>query len=121
MGGRRNHHTIFGVRLYRQHLLQIGVCQPAAAALQHDEPCLVAQFKVWLRNHRGASDPTIKLYARDAAHLVAALGDDPERWEPAAIRSYFLDRAIQCGNGTVENLTTSLRAERYRTMTLGHG
>ena len=56
----------------------------SAAALQHAEPCLVAHFKVWLRKHRGASDPTIKLYARDAAHLMAALGDDPERWEPAA-------------------------------------
>ena len=67
-------------------------------------------FKVWLRKHRGASDPTIKLYARDAAHLMAALGDDPERWEPAAIRSFFLDRASHCGKGTVEKLTTSLRA-----------
>lgn len=110
MGGRRNHHTIFGAKLFRQHLVEIGVCQPAAVALQHAEPCLVAQFKIWLRKHRGASDPTIKLYARDAARLVAALGDDPERWEPAVIRSYFLDRASHCGNGTVEKLTTSLRA-----------
>ncbi len=52
---------------------------------------------------------TIKLYARDAAHLMVALGDDPERWEPAAIRSFFLDRARHCGKGTVEKLTTSLR------------
>ena len=110
MGGRRNHHTIFGARLFRQHLVEIGVCRSAAAALQHAEPCLVAHFKVWLRKHRGASDSTIKLYARDAAHLMAALGDDPEKWEPAAIRSFFLDRASHCGNGTVEKLTTSLRA-----------
>ena len=41
---------------------------------------------------------------------MAALGDDPERWEPAAIRGFFLDRASHCGNGTVEKLTTSLRA-----------
>ena len=31
MGGRRNHHTIFGARLFRQHLVEIGVCQSAAA------------------------------------------------------------------------------------------
>jgi site-specific recombinase XerD len=110
IGGRRNHHTIFGARLFRQHLVEIGVCRSAATALRHAEPCLLAHFKVWLRKHRGASDPTIKLYARDAAHLVAALGDDPERWEPAAIRGFFLDRASHCGNGTVEKLTTSLRA-----------
>jgi site-specific recombinase XerD len=110
MGGRRNHHTIFGARLFRQHLVEIGVCRSVAAELQRAEPRLVAHFKVWLRKHRGASDPTIKLYARDAAHLMAALGDDPERWEPAAIRSFFLDRASHCGTGTVEKLTTSLRA-----------
>ena len=110
MGGRRNHHTVFGAKLFRQHLVEIGVCHSAAAALQHPEPCLLAQFKVWLRKHRGASDRTIKLYARDATHLMAALGDEPEGWEPAAIRSFFLDRASHCGNGTVEKLTTSLRA-----------
>jgi site-specific recombinase XerD len=109
-GGRRNHHTVFGARLFRQHLVEIGVCRSAAAGLQPAEPCLVVHFKVWLRKHRGASDSTIKLYARDAAHLMAALGDDPEKWEPAAIRSFFLDRASHCGNGTVEKLTTSLRA-----------
>jgi site-specific recombinase XerD len=65
---------------------------------------------MWLRKHRGASDSTIRLYVRDAAQLMAAVGDDPEKWEPAAIRSFFLDRASHCGNGTVEKLTTSLRA-----------
>lgn len=107
MGGRRNHHTIFGARLFRQHLVEIGVCQSAAPALQPAEPFLVADFKVWLRKHRGASYPTIKLYARDAAHLMAALGEDPEQWEPAAIRGFFMDRARQCGHRTVEKLTTS--------------
>jgi hypothetical protein len=76
MGGRRNHHTIFGARLFRQHLVEIGVCRSAPAALQHAEPCLVAHFKVWLRKRRGASDSTIRLYARDAAHLMAAAAFD---------------------------------------------
>jgi site-specific recombinase XerD len=109
MGGRRNHHTIFGARLFRWHLIEIGVCQ-CIAVFQEAEPLLVAHFKAWLRKHRGASDCTIKLYAHDAALLMAALGDDPERWEPAAIRSFFLDRANHCGKGTTEKFTTSLRA-----------
>ena len=78
-GGRRNHHTIFGARLFRQHLVEIGVCPSAAATLKYAEPCLVAHFKAWMRKHRGASEPTIKLYARDATHLMTTLGDDPER------------------------------------------
>ena len=80
------------------------------APLQRAAPLLVAHFKQWLRKHRGVSDATIKLYARDAAHLMAALGEDPGGWEPAAIRSFFLDCAGRCGEGTIEKLTTSLRA-----------
>ena len=109
-GGRRNHHTIFGARLFRRHLVEIGVCQPVASPMQRAEPLLVAHFKEWLRKHRGASNATIRLYARDAERLVAALGDDPGGWEPAAIRSFFLDCAGRCGEGTIEKLTTSLRA-----------
>ena len=45
VGGRRNHHTIFGARLFRWHLVEIGVCRPAAAATEPAEPQLVARFK----------------------------------------------------------------------------
>ncbi len=109
-GGRRNHHTIFGARLFHRHLVEIGVCHPAPAPLQRAEPRLVRHLKEWLRKHRGASDATIRLCARDAARLAAALGDDPGGWEPAAIRSFFLDCASRYGEGTVEKLSTSLRA-----------
>ncbi len=109
-GGRRNHHTVFGASLFRRHLVELGVCRAAAAAVEPAVPKLVAQFKTWLRKHRGASDPTIKLYARDAAGLMTVLGADPTGWGPAVIRSYFMARASTCGSGTVEKLTTSLRA-----------
>jgi site-specific recombinase XerD len=74
------------------------------------EPQLIAHFKTWLRKHRGASDATIKLYTRDGARMLTALGADPTGWGPAVVRSYFMDRASMCGSGTVEKLTTSLRA-----------
>ena len=109
-GGRRNHHTVYGAKLFRRHLVELGVCRAAAAAVEPAVPKLVAQFKTWLRKHRGASDPTIKLYARDAAGLMTVLGADPTGWGPAVIRSYFMARASTCGSGTVEKLTTSLRA-----------
>jgi site-specific recombinase XerD len=108
-GGRRNHHTIFGAKLFRQHLIEIGVCRTASVATHPAEPPLVAGFKMWLRKHRGASALTIKLYARDADRLMTALGTDPTTWGPADVRSYFMDRASKCGSGTVEKLTTSLR------------
>jgi hypothetical protein len=45
-GSRRNHHTVFGARLFRQHLVEIGVCRPAVAATQPAEPQLVA--RLWM-------------------------------------------------------------------------
>jgi site-specific recombinase XerD len=109
-GGRHNHHTIYGARLFYRHLAEIGVCQPAAVAAMPVEPTLVTRFRAWLRKHRGASDATIKLYARDAGRLMTALGEDPASWDAAAIRRIFMDRASTCGRGTVEKMTTSLRA-----------
>lgn len=49
-GGRRNHHTIYGARLFRRHLVELGVCQPAAVAAAPTEPTLVADFMTWLRS-----------------------------------------------------------------------
>ena len=108
-GGRRNHHTVFGAKLFRRHLVEIGVCRPAAVATAPAEPQLVARLKAWLRKHRGASDATITLYARDAARLMTALGPDSAGWDPVGVRSYVMDRARHCGHGTVEKLMTSLR------------
>jgi hypothetical protein len=109
-GGRRNHHTIYGARLFRRHLVEIGVCRSAAVVAVSAEPKLVADFRAWLRKHRGASDATIRLYARDAAGLMTALGSEPPCWRPNDIRSYFMARASKCGLGTSEKMTTSLRA-----------
>ena len=100
-GGRRNHHTVYGAKLFRRHLVELGVCRAAVvAAMESAEPQLVAHFKTWLRKHRGASDPTIKLYARDAVLIMTALGPDPTGWRPVDVRSYVMDRARTCGNGS---------------------
>jgi hypothetical protein len=100
MGGRGNHHTIFGARLFRQHLVEIGVCRFTAAALQPAEPCLVADFKVWLRKHRGASDPTIKLYRfwRNAP-LCRCLGAAEPARSSRAERRGAASRSPPCGAG----------------------
>lgn len=109
-GGRRNHHTIYGARLFRRYLEEIGVCKPAVVVMRPAEPQLIVGFKIWLSKHRGASDATIRLYARDAIGIIDALGADPTRWCPADIRGYFMTRASTCGRGTIEKMTTSLRA-----------
>jgi site-specific recombinase XerD len=100
--------TIYGAKLFRRHLVDLGVCQ-SATVMVPVEPKLVVDFKAWLRKHRGAADATIRLYARDAAGLMT-LESDPIDWRPNDVRSYFMERASKCGRGTIEKMTTSLRA-----------
>ena len=57
-----------------------------------------------------ASDATVRLYARDAAGLMTELGSDPAGRRPNDIRGYFLACASKSGRGTIEKMTTSLRA-----------
>ena len=49
-GGKRNHHTNFGAKRYRDYLIQIGVCRPEAAReVCEPEPALVTGFRRWLQ------------------------------------------------------------------------
>lgn len=110
-GGRGNHHTPFGAKHFRDFLRTIGVCQFENATPEvRKEPELATSFKQWLRKHRGAADPTIKQYARDAAGLMMELGDNPSCWNATDVRKYFMRRSDQVRSASVEKPITSLRA-----------
>ena len=110
-GGRRNHHTSFGAKRYRDYLVQIGVCRCSVMPeIRCAEPALVVDFRRWLQKHRGAAEPTVRQYSRGATELLLALGDDPTRWNAKGVRAHFLERTARCGVGTAEKLVTSLRA-----------
>ena len=110
-GGRRNHHTSFGAKRYRDYLVQIGVCRCSVMPeIGSADPALVVDFRRWLQKHRGAAEPTVRQYSRGAADLLLTLGDDPTRWNAKGVRAHFLERAARCGVGTAEKLVTSLRA-----------
>jgi site-specific recombinase XerD len=110
-GGRRNHHTVYGTRRYREYLVAIGVGQCGRTPEgQNADPAIIVEYRRWLRKHRGAAESTVRLYSRDAAAFLTALGDDPGRWDAKGVRDHFLDRASKCGAGTAEKLTTGLRA-----------
>jgi integrase len=110
-GGRRNHHTVYGARRYREYLVAIGADQSGnTPESQNPDPAIIVEYRRWLRKHRGAAESTIRLYSRDAADLLTALGDDLGRWDAKGVRDHFLERASKCGSGTAEKLTTGLRA-----------
>jgi site-specific recombinase XerD len=111
-GGRTGYHAQFGVKLFHRHLIQCGVCPGASVSTEKSNPVppLVAAFQTWFQTHRGVAQPTLRLYGRGAAELLAALGEDVHAWTPKALRAFLLDRANQCGAETTQKLITSLRA-----------
>ena len=110
-GGRVNHHVFFGAKRFHAHLFQMGVCHnDPVPPRQNPEPALIASFRDWFQKHRGAAEPTLRLYCRGAADLLQTLGEDLSQWNAQQIRTFLLDRANQCGKSTVEKLITAMRA-----------
>ena len=104
-------HGRFGAKRYHRYLIQQGICSESPSSNKLvDEPALVAAFRDWFRMHRGAAEPTLRLYCRGAAELLHALGDDVGRWTFQSVRQYLLRRASECGAPTTQKLITSLRA-----------
>jgi hypothetical protein len=103
-GGRRNHHTVYGARRYREYLVAVGVDQRSSTQeIQSADLAIIIEYGRWLLKHRGVSETTVRLYSKDASALLIALGDDPGRWNAKGVRDYFLDRTNRCGPGTAES------------------
>jgi site-specific recombinase XerD len=110
-GGTTGYHARFGVKLFYRHLVQLGICRDLAIADDScEEPALVITFRHWLQVHRGASEPTLRMYSRGATEAIKSLGEDVGMWTVQAVRDFVLDRASQCGAPTTQKLITSLRA-----------
>ncbi len=110
-GGKTGYHARFGVKLFHQHLVRLGICQNHAIADgQSAKPALVTAFRDWFRVHRGATEPTLRQYTRGATELMQALGEDVGKWHVRTVRDFVLDRAGRCGAPTTQALITSRRA-----------
>ena len=120
-GGKINHHTFFGAKCFRQYLLQIGIAQrePVSIVESAESPHLV-NFRHWLHCHRGAAQPTIRLYGMGASQLLSALGHSPHQWSTQQVRAFFLERSGQCGAPTLEKLVTSIRVFLRYLIACGH-
>jgi len=110
-GGKVNHHVVFGAKRFQTYLFETGVCErDLTVRLRIVEPVLIVSFRDWFRKHRGATEPTLRHYCRDATQMLNILGEDISEWNAGRIRKFLLDRANQCGAGTAEHLITAMRA-----------
>lgn len=93
-GGKTGYHARFGVKLFHRHLILPGICRNRRATDDHNhEPELVTAFRDWFRTHRGAAQPTLRLYSRGAIELLQALGEDVSQWAAQGGRFCWIARA----------------------------
>jgi site-specific recombinase XerD len=105
-----SYHSRFGVKLFHRRLVGCGICPSEPVWDENVDPALVTAFRDWFQTHRGVKPPTLRQYARGAAELLQALGEDVGQWTAHAVRNFLLQRASQCGAPTTQKLITSLRA-----------
>jgi site-specific recombinase XerD len=109
-GGKTGYHARFGVKLFYLYLKRRGVCSNSSEPSHVTEPALITAFREWFRTHRGVQPPTLRLYTRGAAELLASLGEDVGLWEPRAVRDFLIKRAEQGRSESTQKLITSSRA-----------
>jgi site-specific recombinase XerD len=110
-GGKVNHHVFFGAKRFHDYLFRIGVSKHGLTVkAPRTEPAVIASFRDWFRKHRGATEPTLRHYCRDATEILHSLGEDFGEWNAHRIRAFLLQRSKQCGDATAEHLITAMRA-----------
>lgn len=101
--------TVRGARAFIGYLRSTGVIKPVDHEVPH-EAQVVASFRRWLQQHRGAAESTRYHYCRAAAKLIDSLGDDPNEYNAQRLRSFILETARRSGPGATKTLITGVRA-----------
>ncbi|MCB8829243.1 integrase, partial [Escherichia coli] len=77
----------------------------------------MAAYLAWLRQHRGATEETIRRYRADIRRLMPMLGE-PSQWDAAALRRAFERRSKETP-GSVSLIVTIMRS--YIRFLIGQG
>ncbi len=103
--------VVHGARAFTGYLRSIGSAELVHENAGEDhEPPVVASFRRWLQQHKGAAESTRYHYCRSAAQLIDSLGDAPSKYDPRCLRSFILDQARRSGPGATKTLITGVRA-----------
>lgn len=74
------------------------------------EPVLLAAFTCWAREQHGLAETSLGTYRRAILPFIAALGDDPARYDATAIRTYMLERGKTVSAGRLKGIRVAIRA-----------
>ena len=104
-------HKHFGARAHSflEYLRTIGIAAPAPIVEPTVEPHALVEFSNWMRQHRGATEETVRAYSRVVRSLIQLLGEDTLQYSPKGIRTAVLDMASGHGIKKAKLVTTATR------------
>ena len=108
--GGRGPNVFFGAKRFLEYLHQIGVV--SSIGDEHTDSAstqLVTSFFDWLKQHRGTSQSTCRIYGRVVVDLLQTLGDDPNRFTATDLQAFALNRAGRHGRSAANNVAKALR------------
>ena len=101
-------HRRRGARRFIAFLRDHDAIAPAGKAPLLEEPSLSA-FRHWLKQHRGATDATIRRYTQEALRWLPTLATGSANREAATIRGIVLDQGPQRSRTSIRMTVTVLR------------
>ena len=103
-------HLFVGARHFVHFLECSELVMPAAlVTAPPPAPELLVAFEHWMRRHRGTTDATLKNYRLTIIALLHTLGEQPERFEANALRTFVRTRAEQPGITRAKTVVTAVR------------
>ena len=97
--------------LFIGYLRHDGVLPPPGRTPRPEEVWpILAAFRSWMREQRGAAESTLDNYQSTLVDLLGALGADPAAYSAGAIRSFVLDRARPHGRARARGIAVATRA-----------
>jgi integrase/recombinase XerD len=71
---------------------------------------VLAEFRSWMRDHRGLSESTLDLYEGILPGLLDSIGDDAKTYSPEALRAFVQERARPHGVHRARCIVVAVRA-----------
>lgn len=104
---RRRDRVRSGARQFLAYLRSENIT-PEAQPASPSRSTLIDDFVVWMEQ-RGVRIRTLGLYAPIVGRLIAALGDDPRRFDATGVRRFILDEAARGKPGMTKRAISAVR------------
>lgn len=102
---------LINTRVFLEFVRDMGGVVPALAPLTRvrESPLLLSEFENWMAQQRGLRPVTIEHYSSSARDLIAALGEEPQRYDIAGLRAFLVDYQQRHGRWSARNTVTAIR------------